>query len=239
LTTNYRILSTIFFLAAIICSTLIIGIYGNENKLVLNVVTPSCGENVNPGEYIYFHGQVTIDGEGVSGVSVVVHIVSPKGGYHNGTRISDSDGYFTYPVRLGEDAIPGKWPVLIKADLAGYEGDSKDCYLLVGNEQVEQPEETETPGQSDQIEETLDEEATEITNQTEIKEETHAPEEILETEKKPEIFLPESEIDKPLLPTIDWTIILVVLIFCVTIITIVFVHYKHKKYNTKTRKGKA
>jgi hypothetical protein len=205
----------------------------------LNVVTPSCGENVNPGEYIYFHGQVTIDGEGISGVSVVVHIVSPKGGYHNGTRISDSDGYFTYPVRLGEDAISGKWPVLIKADLAGYEGDSKDCYLLVGNEQFEQPEETEASEQSDQIEEIIDEEATEITNQTEIKEETPIPEKVQETEKEPEISLPQSEIGKQLLPAIDWTIILVVLIVCVTMITIVVLNYKHKKDDTKSRKGKA
>jgi hypothetical protein len=237
LTTSNRILSTIFFL--ILCFSSIIGIYGNENKLVLNVITPSCGENLDPGEYIYFHGQVTVDGDGISGVSVVVHVVSPKGGYHNGTRISDSNGYFTYPVRLGEDAIFGRWPVLIKADLAGYGGDSKDCYFIVGDEQLEQPEETETPEQSDQIEEIISEEATEIINQTEIKETTHVPEEVPETEKEPEISLPESEISKPLLQTIDWTMILVTLIVCVTIITIAVVNYKHKKDNPKSRKGKA
>jgi hypothetical protein len=218
----------------------IIHIYGNENKLVLNVVTPSCGENVDPGEYIYFHGQVTVDGGGISGVTVVVHIVSPKGGYHNGTRISDSNGYFTYPVRLGEDAISGRWPVLIKVDLTGYEGDSKDCYLVVGDEQLEQPEEIETPEQPDQIEEVIDEEKTEITNQTEteIKEETHVPEEVLETEKEPEISLPESEISKPSLPVIDWTAILVALIVCITIITIAVMRYKQEKDNTKSKKGK-
>jgi len=225
----------------VICFTSIISIYGNENKLVLNVVTPSCGENLDPGEYIYFHGQVTVDGEGISGVTVVVHIVSPKGGYHNGTRISDSNGYFTYPVRLGEDAISGKWPILIKADLTGYKGDSKDCYLVVGDEPFEQPEETEIPEQSDQIEEIIDEETIEITNQTEaeIKEENHVPEEVQETEKEPEISLPESEIGKPLLPAIDWTMILVALIVCVTIITIAVMHYKHKKDNPKSRKSKA
>jgi hypothetical protein len=223
------------FLLVVICFTSIISIHGNENKLVLNVVTPSCGENVDPGEYIYFHGQVTADGEGISGVS------SPKGGYHNGTRISDSNGYFTYPVRLGEDAIFGRWPVLIKADLAGYEGDSKDCYLVVGDEQLEQPEETEIPEQSDQIDEIIDEETTEIINQTEteIKEETYVPEEVLETDEEPEISLPESEICKPLLPAIDWTIVLVALIVCVTIITVAVIRNKHKRNNPKSRKDKA
>lgn len=237
--TSYRILSALFFLIVVICSTSIIGIYSNENKLVLNVVTPSCGENVDPGEYIYFHGQVTIDGEGISGVTVVVHVVSPKGGYHNGTRISDSNGYFTYPVRLGEDAISGKWPVLIKVDLAGYEGDSKDCYLLVGYAQLVQPEETETSEQPDQIEEVIDEDTTEITNQTGIKEETYAPEEVQETEKEPEISLPESEFGKPLLPAIDWTMILVALIVCITVIIIAAIRYKQEKDNPKSRKGKA
>ena len=238
--THYRAFSIMFPLIVVIYSNSIIGIYGNENKLVLNVVTPSCGENVDPGEYIYFHGQVTVDGEGISGVTVVVHIASPKGGYHNGTRISDSNGYFTYPVRLGEDAISGRWPVLIKVELAGYEGDSKDCYLVVGDEQLEQPEETETPEQPDQIDGVIDEEKTETTNQTEteIKEETHVPEEVIETEIEPEISLPETEISKPILPVIDWTVVLVALIVCVTIITIAVIRYRREKDNPKSRKDK-
>ncbi len=238
--TCYRVLSIVFLLIVCICLNSTICIYGNENKLVLNVVTPSCGENVDPGEYLYFHGQVTVDGEGISGVTVVVHIVSPKGGYHNGTRISDSNGYFTYPVRLGEDAISGRWPVLIKADLAGYEGDSKDCYLVVGDEQLEQPEETETLEPPAQIEEPIDEEKIEITNQTEteIKEETRTPEEVQETEREPEISLSESEISKALFSTIDWTVILVALIVCVTIIIAAVIRNKQEKGIPKSRKGK-
>jgi hypothetical protein len=223
------ILSSLMVLIAIsiVSISSIRSIYA-EDKLELNIITPSCGETFAPEDYVYFHGQVTVGGAGISDVSIEVHIASPRGMYYNGTSKTDSDGFFTYPIVLGEDAIAGQWPILVKADLSGYEGDHKECHIVIENGQIEVPEQTEPEPQEqpEQTEGTIDQEDTGSVNQTET--------EIEEDEVKEE----EPETGQLLLPSINWTIIFVTLIICITLIVISTMYLRRKQETKKSRKRK-